>query len=340
MRFLRSPLFWLGLAISLGALFLAFRGLRWSEVGDALRSANYGLLALALPVMVLALLVRAQRWSVLFYPRRDLRLGNLMGTLNLGYALNNILPLRVGEFARAYVIGEAEQVSTAHALSTIVVERTLDTITVVALLMITVPFVDAPGWVDGAAFLGLGFVALAFLLAIVSAARERALALVVRAARLLPERFRERVERWADAALEGFAVLRRPAVLGQAIAWSAVSWLCSAVLVYVVMRAFDLDLPFSAALFVMSATSLGMVVPSSPGYIGVFHAIAIESLVNVFDVPRDPAASFALVLHAILYLVPIVIAALFLWRERRTWRQVRLWASGREAPAPAAQQAD
>ncbi|MBI4570463.1 MAG: flippase-like domain-containing protein, partial [Chloroflexi bacterium] len=335
MRYLRSPFVWLGLAISLGALFLAFRGLRWSEVGDALRSANYGLLALALPVMILALLARAQRWAVLFYPRRDLRLFNLMGTLNLGYALNNILPLRVGEFARAYVIGEAEQVSTAHALSTIVVERTLDTITVVALLMITVPFVDAPGWVDGAAFLGLGFVALAFLLAVVSAARERALALVVRAARLLPERFREPAERWADAALEGFAVLRRPAVLGQAIAWSAVSWLCSAVLVYVVMRAFALDLPFSAALFVMSATSLGMVVPSSPGYIGVFHAIAIESLVNVFDVPRDPAASFALVLHAILYLVPIVITALFLWRERRTWRQVRLWASGREAPAPA-----
>jgi uncharacterized protein (TIRG00374 family) len=333
-RYLRSPFVWLGLAISLGALFLAFRGLHWGDVGDAMRSANYGLLALALPVMVLSLLARAQRWDVLFAPRRGLRMFNLMGALNVGYALNNILPLRVGEFARAYVIGEAEDVSSAHALSTIIVERTLDTITVVALLMITVPFVDAPGWVEGAAFLGLGFIALAVFLAAVSAAREHALAFVARLARWLPERFREPAERWADAALEGFAVLRRPAVLGQAVAWSAVSWLLSATLVYIVLRAFDLDLPFSAALFVMSATSLGMVVPSSPGYIGVFHAIAIESLVNVFDVPRDPAASFALVLHAFLYLVPIVIAALYLWRERRTWRQVRLWSSRGEVPSP------
>jgi uncharacterized membrane protein YbhN (UPF0104 family) len=81
----------------------------------------------------------------------------------------------------------------------------------------------------------------------------------------------------------------------------------------------------------MCATSLGMVVPSSPGYIGVYHAIAIESLVNVFDVARDPAASFALVMHAILYLTPIVIAAAYLWRERRTWRRIRLWAFVREA---------
>ena len=84
----------------------------------------------------------------------------------------------------------------------------------------------------------------------------------------------------------------------------------------------------------MGATSLGMIVPSSPGYIGVYHAIAIESLVNVFDVGRDQAASFALVQHAILYLTPIVIGAVYLWRERRIWRQARLWAFDRAAAEP------
>jgi len=74
----------------------------------------------------------------------------------------------------------AEEVSAAHALSTIVVERMLDTITVVALLMVTLPFIDAPGWARGPAlFLGLGFLGLAVLLAALSAARERAMALVL-----------------------------------------------------------------------------------------------------------------------------------------------------------------
>jgi len=81
----------------------------------------------------------------------------------------------------------------------------------------------------------------------------------------------------------------------------------------------------------MVATSLVMLVPASPGYVGTFELAAIKGLENVFDVGHNAAASYALVQHAILYLTPIVIGAVFLWRERRIWRQVRLWARG-EAP--------
>jgi len=337
-RFLRSPLFWIGLAISVGAGVLAFRGLRWGEVRDAMVEANYGLLALAVVIMLVSLYFRAERWRVLFLPQRGLRLTNLLGAMSAGYALNNLLPLRVGEFARAYLIGEAEEdVRAPHALSTIVVERTLDTLTVVAMLLVTLPFIDAPGWARGPAlFFGLGVLVLAVALALVSTARERAVAIVVRLERLLPERWRGRAESWTEAALEGFAVLRTPSVLARAAGWSAVSWLTSAVMIYVTLRAFGLDLPFSAALFVTAAVSLGMVVPSSPGYIGVFHAIAIESLVNVFDVERDPAASFALVQHAIQYLVPIVIGVAYLWHERAVWRRVPLSGLGDATRAEAA----
>lgn len=90
------------------------------------------------------------------------------------------------EPARAYVIGEAENVRAVRALSIIVVERTLDIITVVVMLMIKLPFIDAPGWARGqepeargpALFLGLGSLGLAVLLATLSAARERAIGLV------------------------------------------------------------------------------------------------------------------------------------------------------------------
>lgn len=338
LRFIRSPLAWVGLVVSVGALFLAFRGLRWAEVGEAMASANYGLLALALSLMLVSLYLRARRWAVLFYPHTGMRFVNLLGAMNIGYALNNILPLRAGELVRAHLIGEAENVGTARALSTIVVERTLDTLTVVAFLMITLPFIDAPDWAKGPAlFLGLAFLGLAVLLAIVSAARERAMALVGWGVRFLPERFRTRTEQAAEAAIEGFTVLRRPTALLRAAAWSIASWLTSAVFVFVVIRAFNLDLPFTAGLFVTAAVSLGMIVPSSPGYIGVFHAIAIGSLVNVFDVDRNTAASYALVQHAIFYLTPIFIAAFFLWRERHTWQLVSLWATGNRAPGTAAE---
>jgi hypothetical protein len=321
--FVRSPLFWIGLALSAAALFFAFRGLQWAEVGEAATEANYGLLALALALMLVALYVRALRWAILFHPRSDMRVSNLLGAMNVGYAFNNLLPLRAGELARAYVIGQAEKVSTVHALSTIVVERTLDTITVVVFLMITLPFIDAPAWASGPALLlGLAFLGLAVLLATLSVARARAMALVDWSVHFLPERFRKPTKQAAGAAIEGLVVLRTPGVVAQAAVLSAASWLTSAILMFVVLRAFNLQLPFTAGLFVMAATSLGMVVPSSPGYIGVFHAIAIESLVNVFDVDRNPAATFALTQHAIIYVVPILIAAFYLWKERVLWRRL------------------
>ncbi len=319
---------WIGLAVSAGSLFLALRGLRWAEVADAMVGANYGLLLLAIAVLLVSFYLRALRWAVLFDNDKRMRTGSLLGAINIGYAFNNLLPLRLGEFARAYVIRETESVSGARALSTIVVERVLDTVTVVALLMLTLPFIDAPAWANGPPlFLGLGFLGLAGLLAIVSASRGRVMSLVAWAVRFLPEFLRERAEGAVDSAIQGFVVLRRPTALARAFAWSLASWVTSALVIFIVLRAFDLDLGFKAALFIVSATALGMIVPSTPGYIGVFHAIVIVSLVNVFDADRNQAASFALVLHAMLYLTPIVIAGAYLWRERQMRRQVWLWAT-------------
>jgi uncharacterized protein (TIRG00374 family) len=325
-RLLRSPIVWFGLAISAGGLFLAFRGLHWQEVGEALADANYGLLVLAVLLVVVTIVTRAVRWGILFHPRRDLGFNNLLGALNIGYAINNMVPARLGEVVRAYAIRETERVSVAHAISTILVERTLDTIVVIAMLMLTLPFIDAPAWARWPAFfLGLGFLGFAALLAALSAAREGAMRFVSWAVRFLPERFRAPALQAADAAIEGFGTLRNPWVLTQALAWSIISWVASALFMYVTLRAFGLDVSFTAGVFLTSATSLGMIVPASPGYIGVFHAIAIESLTNVFDANRNDAASFALVTHAMMYLVPMVMAAIFLWRERKTWRRVRLW---------------
>jgi uncharacterized membrane protein YbhN (UPF0104 family) len=79
-----------------------------------------------------------------------------------------------------------------------------------------------------------------------------------------------------------------------------------------------------------------MLVPASPGYVGTFELVVIKGMENVFDVGSNAATSYALVQHAFLYLAPMVVAAVYLWRERGTWQKMRLWIVGRtltEAPA-------
>jgi len=279
MRFLRSPLFWIGLLISLGALLLALRGLHWAEVGSALRHANYFLLLPAAIAMFFSLYFRAIRWGVLFHPRTDLRVGALMGTMNIGYSVNNLLPLRVGELVRAYLIGEAEGVSAAHAVSTIVVERVLDVLTVVLMLVLLLPFIDMPAWAATPALVaGVVFLVLAVLLATLSLAREWALAAADWCARLLPARYQTRLHEAAEAVMEGFGVLSKPAVLASSVAWSFASWFCSVLVMFIVQQAFDLGVGFEAAPFVLATTSLAMLVPASPGYIGTFELVAIKGM--------------------------------------------------------------
>jgi len=330
MRFLRSPLFWIGLLISLGALFFAFRGLHWAEVGSALRGVNYLLLLPAAVVMLLSLYFRAVRWGVLFHPLTHLKAGPLMGTMNIGYSVNNLVPLRIGELVRAYLIGETEGVSTARALSTIVVERVLDVLTVVLMLVLLLPFIDAPAWAMGPALVaGVVFLLLGAALATLSLARHWALDVVDWGLRLFPDRHQTRLHHAAESVMEGFGVLSQPAVLAQAVGWSFAAWLSSVLVMFIVQQAFDLEVGFDAAAFVVATTSLAMLVPASPGYVGTFELVTIKGMENVFDVGSDPAASYALVQHAFLYLAPMIVAAVYLWRERRTWQRLRLWVVGR-----------
>jgi uncharacterized protein (TIRG00374 family) len=296
-------------------------------VGSALRHANYFLLLPAAIAMFFSLYFRAIRWGVLFHPRTDLRVGTLMGTMNIGYSVNNLLPLRVGELVRAYLIGEAEGVSAAHALSTIVVERVLDVLTVVLMLVLLLPFIDMPAWAATPALVaGVVFLVLAVLLATLSLARQWALAVVDGCARLLPERYRTRLHEAAEAVMQGFGVLSKPTVLAWSVGWSFASWFCSVLVMYIVQQAFDLGVGFEAAPFVLATTSLAMLVPASPGYIGTFELVAIKGMKNVFHVGGNAAASYALAQHAFLYLAPLVISAVYLWRERQAWRQIRFLA--------------
>jgi uncharacterized membrane protein YbhN (UPF0104 family) len=73
-----------------------------------------------------------------------------------------------------------------------------------------------------------------------------------------------------------------------------------------------------------------MLVPASPGYIGTFELVAIKGMETVFDVGSNAAASYALVQHAFLYVAPMIVAAVYIWREREAWQRIRFWA--REVP--------
>ena len=321
--FLGRPFVWVGTGVSAGAIALTIRGLHLGDVADALGETSIGWLALAVAASLVSYYPRVKRWRVLFYPTEIKSDGDLFGAMTVGYMLNNLLPLRVGELGRAFVIGKTEGVDAVQALSTILVERLLDILVLFAMLLVLLPFVDEPGWATGVALvLGIGALVFTAVLAAAAIARRRVSAALKRLFRRAPEGLRGRLERWLDAALAGLVILSHPRVLVKALVWSVVGWGVSSVFVYGCLLALGIHLSYAAPLFVMIAVNLGMAVPSSSGYVGVFHAIVIEALTEVFSVNRERAAALAIIAHGVFFFVPVFLGAAYLWSRRDLWREL------------------
>lgn len=317
---------WLGIAVSAAAVWYAARGVEWAEVGGALANADYRFLALVLvltPAVNIAM--RALRWHILLAPARRVRLADCMAATAIGLMANNVLPARIGEFVRAYALGRRRSVPTGTAFGALFVERMLDGFAVVGLLYAVTFFEDLPAWVDTTARIGFWIFTGFLVFQLGMALRPGAFVRGVRwlSQRLFGGRFETAAERVVVTFVDGFRLLRRPALVTVSVVLAFVQWGLISALYYLGFIAFGLAerVGWAGALFTDSVVSLGVAVPSSPGFVGTFQAFVVESLA-VFGIGASEAFSFSVGFHAASWLgVTAVGLAVFLM-EGLSWRDL------------------
>lgn len=318
----RSWKFWLGMVVSLFFLWLAFRGLRLDEAADALRQTNYLYLLPALAAYFVGVWLRALRWSVLLAPIKRLSANRLFSTVVIGYLANNVLPARLGEVVRAYILGQREGVSKTATLGTIVVERMFDGLTMVGFLVVALTLFPA-GSGPGAQLLsdivqvGAPLFVLALLFFLAGASFPQfALRVLHAALRIMPQQIAAPVGRVGSAFLDGLAVLRDGRRVLAVFALSVALWLCEASMYYLLMLGFPFaqPVPFYVLLLATAAANLFTIVPSTPGYLGVFDYPVVATL-KAFSVADSLAQSYTALLHVALWVPVSLLGAYFLWRE-------------------------
>lgn len=351
---------WIGIVISVAALAIAFREIDLSQVWAAITRVNGWLLAASLLPLLLFVLLRAYRWRLLFYPKQGLRIRNLLAVINIGYLLSNILPARLGDVARAYLIGDTEEVSRTAAFSTIVAERVLDALFAVIGFFIVLPFAPVPDWmIRSGLIVGAAVLAAIVLFIVLARRREWTLRLLDRILQALHWPDSEAMARfwgrlaarthlrflaglpWADRprlagvtgslidGLSGITTLRLGPPL---LFWSAMIWADIAAYYWLVLLAFDSAQPFVAGLAVSSVTALGMTIPSSPGYLGVFEVLTRETM-GLFGMEPEMALSYALVAHAIVYVVFTLLGLVGMVQQNLTYSEIQKRISA-EASTP------
>lgn len=331
LRVVKNWRFWLGLAISLVFLWLALRGQDVRQVWRALGDADYRALPLALVFYFAGVWVRALRWRHLLAPVRRLTARALFPVVVIGYMANNILPLRLGEFVRAYVLRERARVPSSASLATIAVERIFDGLTMLGFLLVASLFIAFNEQLRRLAFIATAIfgVLLLALIAIVRSdqLRARLLALL---GRFLPAPIAARVNALAESFIGGLQILRSWRDLAAVACFSVLAWLLESTMYLTIAPGFGLSLGPAGALLTTAVANLATLIPASPGYVGTFEAGVRIVLEGVLDLPPERVLSYALVVHATLYF-PVTLWGLYYWsRANFSWGAVRKL---REEPA-------
>ena len=297
----------LGTLISVAAFVLIVRDVEFAHMTTILAEAHYGWLVPSIGFTIFATGVRAYRWRALLDDR--VSLWRAFHVSNAGEFINNVLPMRIGEVARAYLLSRNGDVSVMQTLSTIAVERLLDLLTVCGFLLLVLPFVPTENLFLRAAAI-MAAVALTGVLGLFVAAawRERLVALARRLSGRVPARVRDPLLGHADEFLRGIQAIgvRR---LITSLPWSIAAWIGWIGADWTFLFAFEPNATWHMGVFVTCAIALGLTIPSTPSGAGLVEAAAVAALA-LFGVPGDVALAYGLTLHLSNFIF-VVLAGLW-----------------------------
>ncbi len=310
-----------GTVISL--FFLAWAAHLVGSLGAMVQSlgqANYLFLLPALVAYFVGVWLRAIRWHFLLEPVKTISVRRLFPVVVIGYMANDVLPARLGEVVRAYVLGEQETIPATTTIGTIVVERLFDGLAM--LIFVGVVGLGVPLSAQIAEIFRVAavlFVGVLIILFVVGSSRSRAVAVLQRLDHSLPASLQGRVIRIADRFLHGLGSLQSGRLAMLVLLLSLGAWLCESTMYFIIALGFGLGLGFPAYVLTAAVANLGAMVPAAPGYVGTFDLLAVASL-RLFAANPAEAGGYVLVLHAAL-LIPVTLLGFFyLWRANISLR--------------------
>jgi uncharacterized protein (TIRG00374 family) len=309
--------------ISAALLVFLLRGIDTDKLVAAFRQADWRLIPPAIVLYFIGAWLRSVRWGLLL-PEYRVPTWTLFKALVVGFTVNNLLPVRMGEVARAYLLARWSRVPYGATISSLVVERILDGLSLAALLLLGLRFVpDPPGYLVRGSLVVAGIFCLGALVVALAAWRaDLIVGLTTRATQPLPARLRELSVRLATSFARNLALVRGKHRLMRVVALSLLAWCFELSLFVVLMPSLGIVASVPVAFLVGSASNFATLVPSAPGYVGTFEAALTTVLRDTAGIQHELALAYAFVVHATLFLPVVILGTLVLWRSRMTFTQI------------------
>jgi uncharacterized protein (TIRG00374 family) len=308
----------IGASLAVGILLLVV--LIWwtgiDKIGAAISSASPLWLAAAALIILPAYILRAIRWKLLLSPvKKNIRVSNTFWSTAVGFMVNTLIPIRLGEFVRAYILGEKEETGFGPSFSSIVVERTLDLIGLLSIGIVTMFLVSAQAGLSSIVvdiFKAVAVLIAVILAVIIVGIKKEALIIrgVTGIASKIPlvKRYTARIADFASSLIKGLQGLsQNPKMFAANISLTWILWLTQTSAIYLTFEAFNYPLPFVVAILGGVLMSVSHILPATPGYVGSYEAfwVLIFTLLGVTQ--ADLLLAMGVISHLIGLLPTIIL---------------------------------
>jgi glycosyltransferase 2 family protein len=317
----------IGLGLTVIFLVLAFQRVDLAQFVDELKSVNYVWLIPSAICTLLGYALRTVRWQTILSGTARAPLRTLFPVLMMGFATNNLLPGRLGEFWRAYLLGRKRNVRKTFALASVVVERVFDGLTLIALLIIVSAAVQLPGWGREIEFFAAAiFLAATFAVVLLLWKPGMVQGPLTSALHHFHGGIAVWIEERFSAFVDGLGPLRHGRVLVRAMLLSIGVWVLEGSSYLLLSRGLDLGLPGSLELpglgLALVTINLGIMVPSGPGYVGTQEFFGKQAL-SVVGANAQAALTLVVLSHLIQYVLVTGLGLVFFAREQLSPRDLR-----------------
>ncbi len=303
------------IGISFLFLYLALKNVHFEEAKNVFYSMNISLLLIGTLLHFCSFFVRAYRWQLLMEPIKKVHYSSLFQILSISYAANNVLPLRAGDLLRSVMIGNKERVSKVSSLSTVMIERLADGLTLLLFLSVSLLLSNINNfWVTKIIILSLaGLLGVILLLSIFLFYEEKFISKVESTVSKKFPKLTLKFSEILEKLLVAFNIVKSRKVLTKIALTSLFVWFLESSIFSLGALALGIDILDSLLIGVVcvSIVNLGTMIPSSPGYVGTFEFFCILALA-LFGISNHIAASYSILIHILQY-VPITIIGCLLW---------------------------
>ena len=304
----------LGVLIGLGCVAILLRQVDLKQSWNALGRLNGPYMLVPLAVFFVNLPLRAWRWRLIFPAAWRPSLGACLTVLGIGNMANFLLPGRAGDLARCVLVGRAGSLSeSSRTLATLAVEKVLDGLALVGMVLFSVWALHPPHWVLELLRVAILIFGGALILLVLLRYQTRALIQYVRRAfhlvhlASLEEKFDGLLTSFAD----GLSAVSSAGQMLTLLLLTATIWTTEAAVIWGLARALGLAVSLKSAVVASAVLGLGLMIPAAPGGLGTYELFGTEAF-KLAGIAASSALALTLVIHAWVFVANIAVGIFLL----------------------------